>query len=367
MAQVLGGPLVGLKIVEFAGIGPGPFAGMMLSDLGADVIRIDRANKEALLPSTPLEFMNRGRRTVMLDLKSPDDIDTARALIGRADALFEGFRPGVMEKLGLGPEPCLALNPRLVYGRITGWGQTGPLASAAGHDLNYLALSGALHAMGDADRPPTPPLNLVADFGGGGLLLAFGMVSALLSARETGVGQVVDAAMVDGCAAFTTMFYGLQRLGMWTHGRAQNLLDGAAHFYTCYACQDGQFISVAPIEPRFYAILLDKLGLDPEAWPQYPPDRWPELKRQMADIFKTQPRAHWCALLEGTDACVAPVLSMAEAAEHPHNRHRDVFPSLFGEKQPGPAPRFSGTPAAVSRPAAEASVAAQDILQEWSR
>ncbi len=361
------GPLEGLRVVEFAGLGPGPFAAMLLADLGADVVRIDRKGAGSLVPRSPLDFMSRGRRAVDLDLKAPDDIAIARRLLTHADVLIEGYRPGIMEKLGLGPTECLADNPRLVYGRMTGWGQTGPLAAAAGHDLNYLALSGALHPMGDPDRPPPPPLNLVADFGGGGMMLAFGIVSAVLSARSTGRGQVVDAAMIDGCAAMTTLFHGMQRLGMWNGAeRSGNILDGSAHYYCCYECKDGGYVSVGALEPQFYAILLEKMGIeDKDQWPQFPPSKWPTLKARFAEIFKTKTRDEWCALLEGTDACFAPVLSLAEAAEHPHHGARSTFASLFGETQPAPAPRFSETPAQVARPAPDRATPTQDILREW--
>ncbi|MEL7370599.1 MAG: CaiB/BaiF CoA-transferase family protein, partial [Myxococcota bacterium] len=319
------GPLAGLRIVEFTGLGPGPFAAMMLSDLGAEIIRIDRPNSDSIMPQSPYDFMSRGRRRVELNLKDPAGLEQARALIARADALIEGFRPGVMEKLQLGPEACLEANPRLVYGRMTGWGQEGPLAPTAGHDLNYLALSGALHAMGEPGRPPTPPLNLIADFGGGGQLLAFGIVSALLSARTTGQGQVVDAAMVDGCATLMTAMYGMLRMGLWQDERGVNILDGSAPFYACYTCKDDKYIAVAAIEPQFYALLLQKLGIeDPKAWPQFPPSEWPAIKAKFAELFKTRSRDQWCALFEGSDACVAPVLSMTEAPEHPHNQARNT-------------------------------------------
>ena len=368
-SQTFSGPLSGLRVIELAGLGPGPFAAMLLADLGADIIRIERETPGLLQSRSEKDLLSRGRRAVYLNLKDPDHAETCRKLISRADALIEGFRPGVMEKLGLGPDVCLADNPKLVYGRMTGWGQTGPMARAAGHDINYLALSGALFAMGDADRPPTPPLNLVADFGGGGMFLAFGIVSAVLSARSTGVGQVVDAAMVDGCAALTVAFHGMMRLGFWNgEQRGVNLLDGAAHFYSCYACKDGGYVSVGAIEPQFYAILLEKLGIDnPDDWPQFPASVWPRLKRGFAEIFMTKTRDEWCEVLEGTDACFAPVLSLVEAANHPHNQSRQTFRTLFGESQPGPAPRFSETPGGVARPAPIKGESPQDLLEEWSR
>ena len=272
-----------------------------------------------------------------------------------------------MEKLGLGPEVCLAANPRLVFGRMTGWGQDGPLAKVAGHDLNYLALSGALFPMGDPDRPPTPPLNLVADFGGGGMMMAFGLVSGILSARATGAGQVIDVAMVDGCAAMTTVFHALRRMGLWNDERGRNFLDGAAHFYACYECKDGGYVSVAAIEPHFYALLLQKLEVDPAEWPQFPPDKWPALKVRMAELFKTKTRDEWCERLEGTDACFAPVLSMQEAVNHPHNRARNTFGTFFGETQPGPAPRFDRTPGSVACPAPIEGTSAEEIIERWSR
>ena len=361
------GPLLDLKVVEVAGIGPAPFAAMCLADLGADVVRIDRPGGHAPA-GVPVDHrkdvLNRGRRSIALDLKTAKGVATALKLIERADALIEGFRPGVMEGLDLGPEVCLARNPKLVYGRMTGWGQDGPRAKSAGHDLTYLALTGALHAMGDPDRPPTPPLNLVGDFGGGGLEVAFGVVSAVLHARATGEGQVVDAAIVDGVSQQSTLFYGLKAMGLWNDARGANLLDGAAPFYRCYACTDG-FVAVGAIEPQFYAALLDGLGLDADDWPQWETERWSEQAKSLAIIFAEKSRAQWEATFQNTDACVAPVLTFDEAAAHPHAAARRAHVAVDGVNQPAPAPRFSKTPGAISRPPPEPGQHADDILRDW--
>jgi alpha-methylacyl-CoA racemase len=363
------GPLQGIRVIEFAGIGPGPFCAMMLSDMGAEVIRIDRASEREpaepdLLHPGPFGVTNRGRRSVALDLKKRQAIDVALRLLERSDALIEGFRPGVMERLGLGPEPCLAHNPRLVYGRMTGWGQEGPLAGAAGHDINYIALTGALHAIGRPKAPPVPPLNLVGDFGGGGMLLAFGIACALLEARGSGHGQVVDAAMVDGAACLMAMTYGLRAMGQW-QGRGENLLDGGAHFYGVYECSDGKYLSVGPIEPHFYAELLERCGLQGHGFePQMERERWPELKERLGLVFRGKTREEWCNLLEGTDACFAPVLEMDEAPRHAHSLARKTFTELGGIVQPAPAPRFSRTPPEIQGPPPSAGQHTDEVLSE---
>jgi len=362
------GPLQGIRVVEFAGIGPGPFCGMMLTDMGADVVRIDRTSGGGTpgLRDPRTDVMNRGRRSIALDLKNPDDVETALALVERADALIEGLRPGVMERLGLGPEICQARNPKLVYGRMTGWGQDGPLASAAGHDLNYIALSGALHAMGDADRPPTPPLNLVGDFGGGGMVLAFGIACALIEAKASGKGQVVDAAMTEGAGALMALIYGMRAAGLWSEKRGDNMLDGAAPFYGCYECADGKYVSIGSIEPQFYALLMEKTGItDLDAFQQADKARWPEQKAKLTEIFKSKSREEWCAIMEGSDVCFAPVLDMAEAPDHPHNKARGAFVTIEGIPQPAPAPRFSRTAAATPGRPPDPGEHADEILADW--
>lgn len=359
----MNGPLHGFKIIEMAAIGPVPFCGMMLADMGADIVRIDRLGSPVAHQDNPV---NRGRRSIALDLKQPADLDIARSLIARADALLEGFRPGVMERLGLGPAPCLADNPRLVYGRMTGWGQTGPLAPTAGHDINYIALSGALHAMSRDGQPPSPPLNLIGDYGGGAMLLATGVLAALLETSRSGRGQVVDAAMTDGSATLMSLFHGLQAAGDWRAEPGTNMLDGGAHFYNSYACADGKFISIGPIEPQFYATLLQRCQIDDPAFTaQMDASQWPALKQKLADIFKTRSRDEWCALLEGSDACFAPVLDTREAAAHPHNVARQTFIELNGITQAAPAPRFSRTPSATPAQPATADQHRDAILREW--
>jgi alpha-methylacyl-CoA racemase len=356
------GPLDGLRIIELAGIGPGPFCGMMLADMGADVIRIERPSPRA---DRAPDVLARNRRSLALDLKQPDGVDLVLKLCESADALFEGFRPGVAERLGVGPEPCMVRNPRLVYGRMTGWGQSGPLAAAAGHDINYIALAGALHGIGRAGDKPVPPLNLVGDFGGGGMLLAFGMVCALLDAQASGRGQVVDAAMVDGAASLTAMFHSLSVLGAHSEQRGTNLLDGGAHFYDAYETADGRYVSIGAIEPQFYSLLLERAGLDPDAFaPQMDRRRWPELKQRLAEVFRTRTQAEWCALLEGTDACFAPVLSLNEAPHHPHNRARQTFVEVGGLVQPAPSPRFSRTTTNTPRPAPRVGEHTLEVLRE---
>ncbi|MBS1104645.1 MAG: L-carnitine dehydratase/bile acid-inducible protein [Deltaproteobacteria bacterium] len=364
----MAGPLCGIRIVEIAGIGPGPFCAMMLADLGADVLRVDRAERARLpRPDGPnLDLLNRGRRSVAVDLKSPAGVEVVLRLVEKADALIEGFRPGVMERLGLGPDVCLARNPKLVFGRMTGWGQDGPLAKAAGHDLNYIALTGALHAIGRADSPPPPPLNLVGDFGGGGLMLAYGILAALLERVRSGKGQVVDAAMVDGAAALMSIIFGAHASGWWRDERAANMLDGGAHFYDCYETKDGKYVSIGSIEPQFYAQLLELTGLKGEPLPhQMDRSGWPKLKERLAAIFKTRTRDEWCEVMEGTDVCFAPVLSLAEAPEHPHMKARDTFVEVEGVRQPGPAPRFSRTPGVIERPPAHAGEHTDEALADW--
>ncbi|MEQ8559634.1 MAG: CaiB/BaiF CoA-transferase family protein [Henriciella sp.] len=359
------GPLDGIRIVEFQGIGPGPFCGMLLSDLGADVIRIDRAGGGGRA-ATPANVESRGRRSIALDLKNPDDVETALKLIEKADGLIEGFRPGVMERLGLGPDTCLDRNPKLAYGRMTGWGQTGTLSHAAGHDLNYIALTGALGAMGRKGEAPYPPLNLIGDYGGGALYLAFGLLAAVLSARNTGEGQVIDVAMTDGAASLSSMFYGMRAMGVWSDEREDNLLDGGAHFYDCYETSDGKYVSLGSIEPQFYALLLEKAELtDPDFQSQMDRKKWPDLKQKIAAVMKTKTRDEWCEIMEGTDVCFAPVLSMAEAPEHPHNVARETFVNYEGVTQPAPAPRFSKTPGKIQRPPASPGTHTDEILKDW--
>jgi alpha-methylacyl-CoA racemase len=361
------GPLAGVKIVEFTGIGPAPMAGMLLADMGATIIRIDRVASADL--GVPLaeehEFTRRSRAVLNLDLKQPAAIDLALRLIGGADALIEGFRPGVMERLGLGPDVCLRLNPKLAYGRVTGWGQEGPLAQAAGHDLNYIALTGALHAIGRAGQKPTPPLNLVGDYGGGALYLVTGLLAAILSARTTGVGQVVDAAMVDGALSLMTPIYAMQAGGRMSAPRGENQLDSGAYYYEVYECADGQFISLAPIEAKFHIELLRLLEIDAAAMPaQRDPAGWAQWKAVLTERFRTRTRDEWCGLLEGSDACFAPVLSMAEAHAHPHNQARSAFIDVGGYRQPAPAPRFGTTRLAVPR--APGTVSVEEALAAWN-
>lgn len=337
----MAGPLQGIRVIELAGIGPGPFAGMMLADHGAEVIRVDRPG--ARIDSR--DPLLRGRRLIGVDLKSAEGRALVLDLVKGADALFEGFRPGVTERLGLGPAECHAVNPALVYGRMTGWGQFGPYANAAGHDINYIALAGALHGYGRAGDKPTPPINMVGDFGGGGMMLAFGMVSALLHAKTTGQGQVIDCAMTDGAAALMAMIWGFRANGIWKDERGVNLLDTGAHMYDTYACADGKFISIGSLEPQFYALLLEKTGLkdDPDFAAQMDAGRWPQLKDRLTALFATKTRDEWCEIMEMTDICFAPVLSMAEAPHHPHNAARQTFVEADGVMQPAPAPRYSAT------------------------
>jgi alpha-methylacyl-CoA racemase len=356
------GPLSGLKVLEFAGIGPGPFCGMLLSDLGADVVRIDRKGPGR---ASPADVTSRGRRSVALDLKQPAAIEACLKLMEGADALIEGFRPGVMERLGLGPDVALARNPKLVFGRMTGWGQTGPYAKAAGHDMNYIAITGALHAIGTDDKP-VPPLNLVGDFGGGALYLAFGLLAGVISARETGKGQVIDCAMSDGAASLMAMFYGFKGAGIWKEQRRSNLLDGGAHFYDTYQCADGKWISIGSIEPQFYALLLEKTGItDPEFNNQMSREHWPSLKAKLADAIKGKTQAEWCAIMDASDVCFAPVLDLDEAPKHPHNVARQTFVTLEGVVQPAPAPRFSATPGEIQGPPPKIGAHNEQALGEW--
>ncbi|MCW5656865.1 MAG: CoA transferase [Burkholderiaceae bacterium] len=367
MAQQGQGPLAGLRVVEFAGIGPGPMCGMVLADLGAEVLRLDRMTPSGLGIERPPRFdlLNRGKRTLSVDLKSAEGVAFAQRVVACSDALVEGFRPGTMERLGLGPEPCLARHPKLVYGRVTGFGQSGPLAHAAGHDLNYIALSGALHAIGRAGGPPTPPLNLVGDFAGGGLLLAFGMLAALWNVQRGGAGQVVDAAMVDGAAMLMTSLFGLHASGTHDGPRGTNLLDSGAPHYEVYRCADGEYVSVAPVEAKFRAVLLERLGMPAGAIDFDDSARWPEAKARLAAIFATRTRAQWCERLEGSDACFAPVLGPLEAHEHAHNQARATFIEPGGVRQPAPAPRFVGTPTGEPRQAHADDTAAFEQLRRW--
>ncbi len=345
------GPLKGVRIVEIAGIGPGPFACMMLADHGAEVIRVERPGAldgTGIAGDPRKDVLMRSRTIVTADLKTAEGVEAVRQLVATADGLAEGFRPGVMERLGLGPDDLLAVNPRLVYGRMTGWGQTGPYSQAAGHDINYIALAGALHAYGRKGEKPTPPVNMVGDFGGGGMMLAFGMVSALLHAQKTGEGQVIDCAMTDGAAVLMSMVWQFRALGMWADERGVNLLDTGAHFYDTYETKDGKYVSIGSIEPQFYALLREKAGLtDPAFDRQMAAPQWPALKEAMEAVFKTRTRDEWCGEMEHTDVCFAPVLSLEEAPAHPHNRARGAFVAAQGVIQPAPAPRFRHNPPRV--------------------
>lgn len=337
-------PLAGLTIVEMAGIGPAPFCGMMLADHGARVIRVVRPGHRSPLPvSEPFDVLNRGRETVELNVRTEEGRSALWDLLAAADGLIEGFRPGVMERLGLGPASVLSRHPHMVYGRMTGWGQSGPMAAMAGHDMNYAGLTGAIHAIGDADRPPPPPLNLIADFGGGGMMLAFGMVGGLLAAGRTGRGCVVDAAMSDGTALLMGLIQGLHGAGQWSSRRGANVLDGGAPFYATYRCADGRFVAVCPLEPPFFAVFLERLGLtdDADFARQYDQATWPRMRERLSALFQTRPRDAWAALFDGSDACVTPVLTLEEAPAHPHNRARETYRARAGALQPAPAPRFS--------------------------
>lgn len=363
------GPLAGLKVLEMAGLGPAPFCAMMLADMGADVVRIERPGAASVTGTTgAFDVLSRNRRVLTLNLKDGAALESVLAMVERADILIEGFRPGVMERLGLGPEPCLSRRPSLIYGRMTGWGQTGPLSHAAGHDINYIALSGALHAIGRPGEAPVVPLNYVGDFGGGAMMLAFGILCALHHARLTGQGQVVDAAMTDGAALLSAMMYGMHAAGVWNNRRGENMLDGGAHFYGTYACADGKYVSIGAIEPQFYKLLLEKAGMaDAAFFDQNTTQHWPQLKERLAQIFLTKTRADWCALLEGSDACFAPVLDWDEAPLHPHNQARQTFVTVDGVLQPAPAPRLSRTPAAAPACATAAAQGSAGIIADWSR
>ncbi len=360
------GPLEGLTVIEIASIGPGPFCAMVLADLGAEVVRVDRKEGGVALPLGSAEPLNRGRRSLAIDLKHPKAAAVVLRLVDGADVLLEGFRPGVAERLGLAPEACLARNPRLVYGRVTGWGQEGPLAPRAGHDIDYLAVAGVLHGIGRAGAPPTPPLNLVGDFGGGGMLLALGVLAALWERQRSGRGQVVDAAMVDGSALLCAMVYGMRAAGVWSDERGANLLDSGAPFYDCYQTADGGFMAVGALEPQFFVALLAGLGIDPNTMPfQYDRDGWPGLRERLTAVFRTRTRAEWEQVFSALDGCVAPVLTMGEAARHPHNRQRGTFVEVGGVTQPAPAPRFDRTPAALPTPPVSAGAHTDEVLARF--
>ncbi len=360
----MAGPLQGLKVIEMAGIGPGPFTAMMLADMGAEVLRVDRPNARVLNPEK--DVLNRGRRSIAVDLKHPDGVQTVLRLVEQADALLEGFRPGVMERLGLGPDECLARNPKLVYGRMTGWGQDGPLSHAAGHDINYIAIAGVLNNFKRDGERPVPPNNLVGDFGGGGLLLAFGLVCALLEASRSGHGQVVDAAMVDGAAVLSTMIHAFVAMGIWQDNPGHNMLDTGAPFYEVYETADGKFMAIGAIEQQFYAELLERSGLKDEDLPfQLDRDQWPSMKERFEAFFKQKTRDEWQSILEGTDACAVPVLSMTEAPKHPHNAARQTFVERDGVTQPAPAPRFSRTTAEIGSPPPAPGEHTNDALSDW--
>lgn len=358
------GPLAGIRVIEMAGIGPGPFCAMMLSDMGAEVIRIDRLNQKG--SGHRANVLNRGRRSIALDLKNPRAVDTALRLIDQSDVLIEGFRPGVMERLGLGPDVCHARNPRLIFGRMTGWGQAGPLSQAAGHDINYISIAGALGAMGYSDRPPAPPLNLVGDFGGGAMYLLSGVLAALVERNNSGQGQVIDAAMTDGTASLLSPFFGLMAMNMWTTDRSSNKLDGGAHYYGSYECSDGKYISIGSIEPKFYALLLEKCEITDECFAaQQEQSGWPTLREKLASLFITKSRDEWCAIMEGTDVCFAPVLNLEEAPDHPHNKSRNTYINFEGVMQPAPAPRFSRTQGDIQSVAAMAGEHTEQVLVDW--
>ena len=359
------GPLTGIRVVEMAGIGPGPFTAMMLSDLGAEVIRVDRLSHKGT--GHRANVLNRGRKSIAVDLKNPRGVETTLRLIEQADVVLEGFRPGVRERLGLGPEECLSVNPRLIFGRMTGWGQTGPLSQAAGHDINYISIAGALGAMGYADRPPAPPLNLVGDFGGGAMYLLTGILAALVERATSGQGQMIDAAMTDGTASLLSPFFGLMAMNMWTTDRFSNRLDGGAFYYGSYECSDGKYISIGSLEPQFYALLLEKAEItDPEFQEQLDEAAWPAKREKLNQLFKTRTRQQWCDIMEGTDVCFAPVLDLKEAPVHPHNIYRKTFVELDGVVQPAPAPRFSRTQGEIQGPAAMAGEHTREVLSAWN-
>ena len=363
----MAGPLSGIKIIELAGIGPSPYACMLLADAGADILRLERTSAGMIPEGLPnWDLLNRSRRSVGVDLKNPEAVALVLDLVAEADVVIEGFRPGVAERLGVGPDACLEVNPAIVYGRMTGWGQDGALADRAGHDINYIAISGALWPMGRAGDIPVPPLNLVGDFGGGGMMLAFGVTSALLAARITGVGQVVDAAMTDGSASLMTMVHAFKFAGLWEERRGANMLDTGAHFYEVYETKDARYMSVGAIERKFYAELMAGLGLDLAEYPdQMDRSSWEDMKRVLAERFKTKTRDEWSAIFEGIDACTLPVLSPFEAPEHPHNVDRGTFVEIEGVVQPGPAPRFSVTPSEISKPPSYPGADTDEALASW--
>ncbi|MCX6513264.1 MAG: CaiB/BaiF CoA-transferase family protein [Actinobacteria bacterium] len=364
------GPLSGYRIIEIAGIGPGPFAAMMLADMGAEVIRVERAQsvKGAAPATAHWDTLLRGRKNIAIDLKNPQGVEALLQLVEKADAIIEGFRPGVMERLGIGPTECAKRNPKIVFGRMTGWGQDGPYAPLAGHDINYIALAGALAHFSRAGEAPVPPLNMVGDFGGGGMFLAFGVVCALLETQKSGKGQVIDAAMIDGSATLMSMFWAMKSIGMFNENApGTNLLDTGAHFYDVFQCQDDKYISIGSIEPQFYALLLEKTGLtnDPVFAKQMDPSQWPTLKAKLQVVIKQKTQAQWCAIMEGTDVCFAPVLTMTEATQHPHHIARNTFINIAGVTQPAPAPRFSRTSPETPTPPAHAGQHSTQILNEW--
>lgn len=363
----MSGPLSGIRVIEMAGIGPGPYACMLLSDMGAEVIRVDRSSGGNMLGANPADVMMRGRKSIAVDLKNPEGVDAVLKLIDSADILIEGFRPGVMEKLGLSPEVCHQRNEKLVYGRMTGWGQDGPLSKAAGHDINYIAITGVLDAIGRKDGGPIPPLNVVGDFGGGSMFLVMGVLSAYISAQASGKGQVVDAAITDGVISMMSFIYGFKSMGMWELGRQNNMTDGGAHYYDTYECSDGHYISIGSIEPQFYALLIELTGvdLDPgDFMAQFDKSTWPENKKKVAALFKTKTRQEWTDLLEGTDVCFGPVLDIEEAAQHPHNIARNNFVHNDGVMQSAPAPRFSETPGHIQGSPVEVGAHTNEILAE---
>ena len=363
------GPLSGYKLIEIAGIGPTQLTGMLLADMGAEIVRVVRLSPVELGVPMPdrYKLMNRSRRSVAIDLKKPQGRDIVLDLCERADAIFEGFRPGVMERLGLGPDECMQRNERLVYGRMTGWGQDGPLAKTSGHDPNYIGIAGVLACIGIKDEAPAYPLNLIGDFGGGALYLAMGLLAAMLETAKSGKGQIVDAAMVEGAASMMTVFYGLLAAGLWKEQRGSNILDGGAHFVNTYRTKDDQYVVVAPIEGRFYNGLLDRLEIsDPDLrTQQHNRDRWPEFADRLQEIFLTKTRDEWCEIFDGSDACFAPVLSLTEATQHPHAQARNAYASVDGVIQPAPAPRFSRTPAEIQLPPPEAGQHTEEILRDW--